>query len=99
MAWVPIPEAYNSFMARKVADLFQEASQLPENDRAELAGRLLDSIIGEPDRNVELAWAEEVERRVREIDSGEVATIPWEEVRARLHACLNDHPSISSRRG
>ena len=86
-------------MARNLADLFQEASQLPENDRAELAGRLLDSINGEPDRNVELAWAKEVERRVREIDSGEVSTIPWEEVRARLHARLNDQPSISSRRG
>jgi putative addiction module component (TIGR02574 family) len=36
--------------------------------------------------DVEAAWAEEVERRVREIDRGEVKTIPWEDVRAKLYA-------------
>ena len=29
-------------------------------------------------------WAEEAERRWREIESGAVETIPWEEVRAKL---------------
>ena len=77
-------------MARDVAELFLEASQLPEGDRAELAGRLLESLHGEPDEGVEAAWAEEIERRVRQIDSGEVKTIPWEEVRAKLHARLHD---------
>ena len=73
-------------MPRDVAELFEEAAQLPETDRAELAGRLLESLHGEPDEGVEAAWAEEIERRIRQIDSGEVETIPWEEVRARLHA-------------
>lgn len=77
-------------MARDVAELFEEASQLTEMDRAELAGRLLESLHGEPDENVEAAWAEEIERRIRQIDSGEVKTIPWEEVRAKLYARLND---------
>lgn len=73
-------------MARDVAELLREASQLSEADRAELAGRLLETLHGEPDEGVEAAWAEEVERRVRQIDSGEVKTIPWEEVRAKLYA-------------
>lgn len=77
-------------MARDVATLFEEASQLPETDRAELAGRLLESLHGEPDDDVEAAWAHEIERRIRQIDSGEVTTIPWEEVRAKLYARLND---------
>ena len=77
-------------MTRDVAELLQEASQLPEADRAELAGRLLDSLHGEPDEGVETAWAEEIERRIRQIDSGEVKTIPWEEVRAKLYARLHD---------
>ena len=76
-------------MSRTVEELFREASELQESERAELAGLLLESIEGEPDPGVEAAWAEEVERRVRQIDSGEVKTIPWEEVRARLHARLN----------
>jgi len=77
-------------MARDVAELFREASQLPEADRAELAGRLLESLAGEPDEEVEAAWSEEIERRVRQIDSGEVRTIPWDEVRAKLYARLHD---------
>lgn len=40
--------------------------------------------------DVEAAWDEEVERRVRQIDSGEVKTIPWEEVRAKAYARLHD---------
>ena len=76
-------------MARKLDELFREASALSENERAELAGLLLESLEGEPDEDVEAAWAEEVERRVRQIDSGEVKTIPWEQVRANLRARLN----------
>lgn len=77
-------------MSRDVAELFQKASSLSEADRAELAGRLLQSLHGEPDEGVEAAWAEEIERRIRQIDSGEVKTIPWEEVRAKLYARLNE---------
>ena len=77
-------------MARDVAELLREASELPEADRAELAGRLLETLEGEPDEGVEAAWAEEVERRVRQIDSGEVKTIPWEQVRANLYARLSE---------
>jgi putative addiction module component (TIGR02574 family) len=77
-------------MARDVSELFREASELSETDRAELAGLLLESLEGEPDEGVEAAWAEEIERRVRQIEAGEVKTIPWEEVRAKLHARLNE---------
>lgn len=76
-------------MARGVAELFQEASQLSETERADLAGRLLETLHGEPDEDVEAAWAEEIERRIRQIDSGEVKAVPWEEVRAKLHARLH----------
>jgi putative addiction module component (TIGR02574 family) len=77
-------------MGRKLNELFREASELTERERAELAGLLLESLEGEPDENVEAAWAEEIERRVRQIDSGEVETVPWEQVRAELYARLND---------
>lgn len=42
--------------------------------------------MSEHDEEVQAAWAEEIERRVRQIDSGEVTTIPWEEVRAKAYA-------------
>jgi putative addiction module component (TIGR02574 family) len=37
-----------------------------------------------PESDIEELWAEESERRWREIEAGTVETIPWEEVRAKL---------------
>jgi len=71
-------------MTRAVEELYEQASQLPAEDRAELAGRLLESI-DPPDEGVEEAWAAEIERRMVEYRAGRVKTIPWSEVRARLH--------------
>lgn len=72
-------------MSRTLQELYREASELSESERAELAGLLLESLESEPEADVEAAWSEEIERRVREIDSGKVKTIPWEQVRAQLH--------------
>jgi putative addiction module component (TIGR02574 family) len=72
-------------MARDLKEVFREAFELPERDRATLAGLLIESLEPPPDDpDVEELWAEEAERRWREIESGAVATIPWEEVRAKL---------------
>jgi putative addiction module component (TIGR02574 family) len=38
----------------------------------------------EDDPDVEEAWRAEIERRVAELDSGAVETVPWEIVKARL---------------
>lgn len=75
-------------MARDMTELLREAAELPETERAELAGRLLETLHGEPEEGVEAAWSEEVERRIRQLDSGEIETIPWEDVRARLYTRL-----------
>ena len=71
-------------MNPKLKELFREAAELSDNDRAQLAGMLLESLEDEPDADVEAAWAEEVERRIRQVDAGEVTMIPWEQVRAEL---------------
>ncbi len=36
------------------------------------------------------AWRVEIERRVREVDSGEVQTIPWEEVKRKARELLGE---------
>lgn len=77
-------------MGRSVHEIYREASELSERDRAELAGMLITGLESQPDPEVEAAWAEEVERRVRQIDAGEVQTIPWEQVRADLFARVSD---------
>ncbi|HEV8486951.1 MAG TPA: addiction module protein [Blastocatellia bacterium] len=71
-------------MRISVLELFEKAADLPEEDRATLAGLLIESLESEVDESVEGAWKEEVERRVAQLDSGAVETIPWEVVRARL---------------
>jgi putative addiction module component (TIGR02574 family) len=76
-------------MAKDFNEIFREAAELPEQDRAALAGLLIESLEGEADPNVEAAWAAEVQRRVAELDAGTVTTIPWEEVRQRLLDRLN----------
>ncbi len=60
------------------------ALALPEDDRLELADRLIESLDGPPDDDVERAWTDEIARRLEEVRSGKAVTVPWEEVRKRL---------------
>ncbi len=76
-------------MSRTFVELWKEASELPEKDRADLAALLIESLEGEPDEDVEGAWAAEIQRRVAELEAGTVKSIPWEEVRQRLLDRLN----------
>lgn len=57
---------------------------LPEEDRAEIAGVLLESLDPTTEADVERAWRQEVAARIGALDAGEVETIPWSEVRDRL---------------
>lgn len=71
-------------MSSSTSDLFRKALALDESERAELAGVLIESLDSEKDSGVEAAWLEEIERWIKELDSGEVEGIPWEEVRERI---------------
>jgi putative addiction module component (TIGR02574 family) len=71
-------------MSTSVRDLFQQASELDEHDRATLAGLLLESLEYEVDEDVEGAWKEEIERRMAELDTHSVQCVPWDEVKAEL---------------
>ena len=77
-------------MSRTFTDVWKEASELSEADRAALAGLLIESLEGEPDPDVEAAWAAEIEKRIAELDTGTVKSIPWDEVRQRLLDRLNE---------
>ena len=65
-------------------DLLKEALKLPPEARAALAGSLLDSLDQEVNDNAEAAWHAEIDRRVRELDSGIVKPIPWSEARRKI---------------
>lgn len=76
-------------MSRTFTEVWREAAELTEEERASLAGLLIESLEGEPEPDVEAAWAVEIEKRVAELDAGTARTIPWEEVRQRLIDRLN----------
>ncbi|MCH7911504.1 MAG: addiction module protein [Deltaproteobacteria bacterium] len=65
-------------------DLLKEALKLPPEARAALAGSLLDSLDQEVDEDAEAAWHAEIDRRLRELDSGTVKPVPWFEARRRI---------------
>lgn len=72
-------------MTRDATALLNDALRLPENDRAELAARLLESLDeADSDEGIDEAWAQEIERRCAALDSGEAITSDWKEFRARI---------------
>ena len=71
-------------MSTHVTELFKQASILSEEERATLAGLLIESLESEVDPDVEEAWRVEIERRVAELDAGTAKTVPWETLRAKL---------------
>ena len=71
-------------MDPNLKEVFHEAAQLSEHDRATLAGLLIETLDPAPESEVEAAWSEEIKRRLDEIDAGTVQLIPWEEVRVEL---------------
>ena len=72
-------------MAKSARELFEEAMKLDPEERATLMRLLIESVDAEAEDGVEDAWRVEIERRMAELDSGTVQTIPWEELRARLY--------------
>ncbi len=59
-----------------------EAMKLTPNERADLADKLW--ISAHSKEEVDAAWEAEIERRIQQIDSGEVECTPWETVMAEL---------------
>jgi putative addiction module component (TIGR02574 family) len=72
-------------MAKSARELFDEAMRLEPQERATLMRLLIEALDADTEEGVEDAWRAEIERRMAELDSGSVETIPWEEVRARLY--------------
>ena len=76
-------------MSKTGQEVLHEALQLDLSDRAELAAELLASLDGEPEEDVEAAWAAGVERRAARARSGQDVGKPWTEVRDRIRNTLS----------
>jgi putative addiction module component (TIGR02574 family) len=60
--------------------LYEDAMHLSNEERAELAERLLASLQDVPSQ-LHTAWRDELRRRLNQVDSGEVTPISWDEVK------------------
>ncbi|HEY0347012.1 MAG TPA: addiction module protein [Pyrinomonadaceae bacterium] len=67
-------------------EILSAALSLSPNERAMLADHLLTSLDGPNQKEIDAAWAEEAERRMREIDEGKVELIDGELVMERLRS-------------
>ena len=53
-------------------ELLKKALALPDKERADLAGSLIDSLDDTVNENAEAAWQEEMVRRLEDVQSGKV---------------------------
>lgn len=77
-------------MERSAKTILDDALSLPEADRADIAGALLESIEPSAEADVEQAWRQEVASRVAALDAGEIDSVAWDDVRERLFARLRE---------
>jgi putative addiction module component (TIGR02574 family) len=68
-------------MNASAQDILNTALLLPDKDRASLAASLIESLDQPFDADSQTAWAEEVGRRLAEIDSGTVQMVSWDNAR------------------
>ena len=70
-------------MAATTSDIFSIADSLPIDMKIELVDRLLESISPTQEEIDEL-WKAEIERRIDDVESGGVRTIPGDEVFSKI---------------
>jgi len=75
-------------MTGATAKLTNQILSLPCEDRIYMVDKLLESLNAPSSEEHDRLWAAEVERRIEEIDSGKVKTIPGDQVFAEARKKL-----------
>jgi putative addiction module component (TIGR02574 family) len=71
------------------SSLLQRSMEMPAEDRAELAERLLLSLDEQPaDPDAECLWAEEIRRRQSDLHAGRATPVDWRDAVDRVRADL-----------
>lgn len=76
-------------MTQNAAELLNRALALSEEERAELASTLIESLDTAIDDDAESAWQQEIARRLQEFESGKTQALSWEAVREKGRTILN----------
>jgi len=75
-------------MTQETLELLKKALNLTVEERAELAGSLIESLDDVQDKSVAAAWEKEILRRMEDLDSGRVTPVSLEEARQRLSSAI-----------
>jgi putative addiction module component (TIGR02574 family) len=75
-------------MGRPISMIQQEIRALTVPEKEALLATLLEELEGPPEEGVEAAWRAEIDRRVRELDTGAVESISAEQVLSRIDRVL-----------
>ncbi len=71
-----------------IEQLEQQLLQLPQDERARLAHKLLLSLDAPSDEEIAAEWLEEAKYRAEELDNGTVNPVPAEEVQRKARRLL-----------
>ena len=75
-------------MSLTLDQILEEAQQWPDDVVTELVDRLMVAKHGGLDSENDLAWRSEAQRRLAELESGQVQGVPLEETLAKARAIL-----------
>ena len=83
-------------MTKAAEAVLAEALRLDVKARAEVAAEILASLDGPADPDAESAWADEIRRRVTDIESAAAQLEPWDEVKRRVEKrCSNGDVGVA----
>jgi hypothetical protein len=80
----PVQPFYGELIKPPKASVEEQAAQLPQRERAQLALRLIESLDPGQDEDVDELWLDEAERRLREYDRGATQARDAEEAIAEV---------------
>jgi putative addiction module component (TIGR02574 family) len=81
-------------MSTKTTELLRQALAISVEERADLAGQLIESLDSPASGSSKAEWEAEIERRMAEIDSGAVKPVSMEEAFRQLDSTLERPPAI-----
>ena len=71
-------------MAAHAQEILDAALKLNDQEKAAIAASLIESLDPDYDEGCDEAWAGEIAKRMRDLDSGQVKTVPWSEARRMI---------------
>ncbi len=67
-------------MNKNPEDILQDILKMPQEQRAFVADRIMESLDDDTDANIEMAWQKEIQKRIE----SKASFMSWEEVKKKL---------------